>query len=346
MKIGLPTEIKTAEKRIALMPEHCAKLVQSGHEVYVQKGAGLGLFITDDVYANAGCSLVENAEELYKKSELIVKVKEPLDGDLMYLKSHHTLFCYLHLASNPTLINKLKEIGLKAYAFETVVKNGKTPLLSPMSAIAGRLSVQLGARFLHSAKGGKGVLLGGISTKRSGKVLVIGAGIAGYEAAALADGMGADVTVLDINPQSLKRIQQELPNVSTEISTEQGLESHLKETDLLIGAVYVVGRKAPHVVTKKQIKMMPKGSVVVDISIDQGGCIETSVPCTHLEPFYVAEGVIHSTITNLPAAAPNTASELLSDAIYPYVEQLAQNQLSQELEESINIQNGQMMITI
>lgn len=346
MKIGIPTETKIAEKRVALTPEDCGYLVSKGIDVHIQSGAGVCAGYEDGEYQEVGCVVMEDAERLYGSADLIVKVKEPLEGDLKLLEKRHTLFCYLHLAAEPQLVETLKEIGLKAYAFETVVEDGATPLLAPMSAIAGRLSVQLGTRFLHASQGGRGTLLGGIQGKSSGNVTVVGAGVAGQEAARLAYGMGAHVTVLDINEGVLNAVKTEMPKADVQLSTSENLEKLLPETDVLVGAVYVVGRKAPHVVTSEQIQLMPKGSVVVDISIDQGGCIQTSKPCTHAEPTFERHGVIHSAITNLPAAAPRTASQILSEAILPYVEQLVGNRASKSLEKAVNVDNGELKIQL
>lgn len=346
MRIGIPTEIKPQEGRVALTPNRCAELVKAGHDVFIQAGAGDKSGYDDDQFKSVGVHIAENAKSLYEKAELIVKVKEPLEQDLSYLTKDHTLFCYLHLAADPKLVDNLKNIGLNATAFETVVKDGSTPLLAPMSAIAGRLSVQIGARVLHAPEGGRGTLIGGITGHKTGNVTVIGAGVAGTEAAILAHGMGAHVRVLDINGQKLQEMSAEYPDIEWVVSTESALEELLPETDILVGSVYVIGRKAPTVVTEDQIKLMPKGSVVVDISIDQGGCIETSCPCTHEDPTYVNHGVVHSAITNMPAAAPRTASEVLSKAILPYVKQIADDDWSDELKEAVNVDNGKLLIEL
>ena len=314
--IGVPTEIKTGERRIALVPHDCARLIALGHTIHIQSGAGLGAGFTDDEYVAAGCSIQPDAASLYGAAQKIIKVKEPLDGDLALLTPRHSLFCYLHLAGNPGLEDKLNAIGCGYEAFETVIdQNGGTPLLAPMSAVAGRLSVQLGTHYLHTHQGGRGVLLGGTSfAGGAGVVTVIGAGIAGTEAALLAAGMGAQVNVLDLSFNKLTKFKGN-SNVSCYESTPAQLEELLPQTDLLIGAVYVVGQKAPTVVNAEQMKLLPKGAVTVDIAIDQGGCFETSRPTTHMEPTFELDGIIHCGITNLPAAAPRTASEMLSKVI-------------------------------
>ena len=346
MKIGIPTETKAAEKRVALIPNDCKMLTGQGLEVYIQSGAGVGAGFDDSAYIEAGCIISKDVDELYEKGELIVKVKEPLAGDLLRLKKNHTLFCYLHLASAPTLVNKLKDIGLTAIAFETVVEGGKTPLLSPMSAIAGRLSIQLGTRFLHAPEGGRGTLLGGIDGTDKGNVVIIGAGVAGQEAMKLALGMGANVTISDINEHRLTELKDKYPKLNIAISTPHTLLDLMPKCDLLVGAVYVVGRKAPHVITRAMVENMPKKAVLVDISIDQGGCAQTSKPCTHEKPTYEEHGIIHSAITNLPAAAPRTASQALSNVIARYVERLAYGKWSASLKEAINVSEGQLKIEL
>lgn len=346
MRIGIPKETKTAEKRVALTPEACGALVQAGHEVFLEKTAGEGAGFADELYEKEGVQIAENAADLYEKGELVVKVKEPLSGDLKNLKDRHSLFCYLHLAAEPDLVEGLKDIGLKAIAFETVVVDGKTPLLAPMSAIAGRLATQIGTWHLHAPRGGRGTLLGGFTGFPKGNVTVVGGGIAGTEAATLACSMGANVTILDINEARLEALKKEIPGVNTVLSTPENLEKLLPETDLLVGAVYVIGRRAPTVITEEHIKMLPKGAVVVDISIDQGGCVATAKPCTHHEPVYEVGGVIHSAITNLPAAAPRTASEALSEAILPYVLKLASGEQDEALAKAVNVENGELKIEL
>ncbi|MEC8067735.1 MAG: alanine dehydrogenase [Pseudomonadota bacterium] len=345
-KVGIPTEIKPFEKRVALTPDACEKLTSQGVEVHVQSGAGLGAGFEDDSYQAAGCLLQPTAADLYKNAELIVKVKEPLEGDLTHLNSKHLLFCYLHLASSPELVEALLEKKIKSVAFETVVEDGKTPLLAPMSAIAGRLATQIATWHLHAQRGGNGTLLGGIHGKPTGHVLVVGAGVAGTEAARLAYGMGAQVTVVDINPQRLETLKAEMPKLHTDTSNDETILKYAQTADALVGAVYVVGKKAPTVVKQQHVAAMAKGSIVVDISIDQGGCVATSKPCSHDKPVYEVEGVLHSAITNLPAAAPKTASEILSQSILPYVENLAQNNWTTTLSQAINTEDGQLKVEL
>lgn len=346
MHIGIPKETKIAEKRVALTPEACSEIIAKGHTVHIQKTAGEGSGFTDEAYKEAGCVLEDSAEKLYASAEMIVKVKEPLESDLKNLTKDHLLFCYLHLASAPSLVEELKSIGLTAVAFETVVKNGGTPLLAPMSAIAGRLATQIGTWYLHAPRGGKGVLLGGMSGFQDGYVTVVGLGVAGKEAAILAHGMGAKVTVLDIDGEKLQAFAKEYPGVEAVVSTDNALNDILPETDILVGAVYVLGRKAPTVISKEQVQMMKEGSVIVDISIDQGGCVETSKPCTHEEPAYTEYGILHSAITNMPAAAPRTASMALSAAILEDTLNLANGNWIPELTEGTNIKDGELLIAL
>lgn len=340
--LGIPTEIKQNEKRVALIPAHVQQLVQAGVKVFIQQGAGERAGFADSDYTAAGATLQPDSASLYAAANLIVKVKEPLAGDLQHLKAHHTLFCYLHLAPNPELTTALKNIGLTAIAFETLVRAGGTPLLAPMSAIAGRLAIHIASWYLHSPRGGRGVLLGGIADMPAGNIVVLGAGVAGREAATLAHNMGANVQVLDLNEQRLHDLKKALPRITTHISTPQKIAELLPNTDALIGTVYVLGKRAPVVVSEPMVQTMPKGSVIVDVSIDQGGCIATSSPCTHDEPVYTRHGVIHSAITNMPAAAPRTASEALSAAILSDVLALAVNTPSPELTAATNVAGGEV----
>lgn len=344
--IGVPKEVKVSEKRVSLTPMDCKKLIESDCQIYIEADAGIGAGYENKDYSQIGCIILPTAENLYAKSDLIVKVKEPLDSDLKYLNKKHLLFCYLHLASSPSLTKFLLEQKIKSVAFETVVVDGKTPLLAPMSAIAGRLATQIGSWYLQAPHGGNGTLLGGIHNLSKGSVLVVGAGVAGAEAARLAYGMGAAVTVLDINSSRLNALQKEMPNLTIELSNDEVILKYCKSADILVGAVYVVGKRAPIVVTKKHIQNMPEGSVVVDISIDQGGCIETSRPCSHDEPIYNVDHVIHSAITNLPAASPKTASEILSCHITPYVEKLAHNNWNDVLINAINTNEGNLCVDL
>jgi len=346
MHIGIPKETKIAEKRVALTPKACEELVQAGHTVHIEATAGEAAGFPDEAYTKVGVTIQPTAANLYGAAEMIVKVKEPQKGDLDLLTKDHLLFCYLHLAAEPDLTAALQSIGLTAVAFETVEKDGKTPLLAPMSAVAGRLAVQLGTWFLHAPRGGRGLLMGGIDGMQDGRVTVIGGGISGTEAAHLAYQMGAHVTLLDINENRLTELKTQYPRMELVKSTPENISEALKRTDLLVGSVYVVGKRAPHVVTEEQVKLMPEGSVIVDISIDQGGCVATSRPCTHEMPVYTLHGVTHSAITNLPGAVPRTSSLALSTAILPYVHKLAKGEWDDALTKGVNVQGGELKIAL
>lgn len=344
--IGIPKEIKIGEERVALTPEEVRHLTALGLDLFLETKAGMGSGFIDEEYRAAGARILANSEELYDKASLIVKVKEPQESELQLLREDHQLFCYLHLGGNPQLTERLLAIGLTGYAFETLSSQGTTPLLAPMSRIAGRLAVQMGAGLLHKVHGGKGTLLGGTQGEPEGRVSVIGAGNAGKEAMALALGMGAQVRIIDVNQGRLAQLKEEFPRIETAPSDEEGIAWALSEVDLLIGSVYLRGKKAPHVIDERSMLGLSRGTVAVDIAIDQGGCFATSRPCTHLEPYYEHEGILHSAITNLPAAVPRTASMALAKAILPYLADLAQNRISPELESALNLKQGQLMIQI
>jgi len=346
MIVGILKEIKPGEKRVSLIPSDCTSLIRNGVKVVVEKGAGAEAGFPDVEYLSVGVEVLGSAKRVYDQANLLLKVKEPQPSELPFFRPDHTLFCYLHLGGNPTLCEQLQKIGLTAYAFETVSVNGTTPCLAPMSAIAGRLAVQIGTRLLHSVYGGKGTLLGGTSFGTEGSVVVLGAGVAGFESAKLAFLMGAQVHLLDINQNTLAACEQRLPGIITQLSSPKALQELLPTTDLLIGAVYLLGKTAVKVVDQRQMSLMPAGSVAVDISIDQGGCFETSRPCTHQEPSYLVGQVIHSAVTNLPAAVPRSASISLSKAIRPYVLELATGAVSAGLQRGKNLQAGELLIEL
>lgn len=327
---------------MALLPSACAELVRHGHQVLVQRGAGRLSGYADEEYRRAGASVVESAEGLYRSAELIVKVKEPLGPELEYLRADHLLFCFLHLAANRELGVRLRAIGLTALAFETVQVDGHLPLLAPMSEVAGRIATQVGVHLLHQPQGGSGVLLGGLAGTHRGRVMVIGAGTAGGAAAALAAQIGADVTVFDRNPQALHRMRALGANVTALYASRQDMEAAVGAADLLVGAVLVPGRRAPHVVTREMVARMREGSVIVDISVDQGGCVETTRPMTYEDPVYREEGVLHFTVTNMPGAVPRTATQVLSANLIPYVLRLAEPGWEQDpvLAAGINVRAG------
>ncbi|MEC8812814.1 MAG: alanine dehydrogenase [Pseudomonadota bacterium] len=346
LTVGVPKEIKPMEARIALVPHAVADLVGQGCEVWVQQSAGELSGFSDDEYRNAGAQLAEDAAELFAKADLVVKVKEPIQGDLDLLQARHLLFCYLHLAPNPTLTQALCDIGLTAVAFETVQEGGKLPLLAPMSEIAGRVSVQAGIHYLHRPMGGKGILLGGVPGAEPGKVVIIGAGVAGQNAAMSAAATGAQVVAFDRSAAALRVIESLAPNITGVYSYQGAIAKALRDADLVVGSVLIPGAKAPKVVTRDMIQDMPDGGVVVDISIDQGGCIETMRATDYRDPVFLEEGVLHMGVTNMPGAVPRTASEALSGAILPYVQKLLRGQLADyaPLSDGINVSNGKIVL--
>ncbi|MCG8433329.1 MAG: alanine dehydrogenase, partial [Gammaproteobacteria bacterium] len=319
MRIGIPRELKPLEGRVGLIPAACGGLVREGHTVYLEKSAGEKSGYGDDQFEAVGVKVLDSAEAVFAESEMIVKVKEPIAEDLKHLRKEHLLFCYLHLAALPELTEELKRIGLTSVAFETVEVDGKLPLLAPMSDIAGRIGVQIGTHLLHQPQGGKGILLGGVPAAKRGKVVIIGGGVAGGASAVVAAGMGAEVTVFDMDREKLEKMRALGPNVTGLYAHAHDIADAVRTADLVVGAVLVTGERAPHVVTADMVKSMQPGSVVVDISVDQGGCIETTKPTTYDNPTYVWEGVTHFTVTNMPGAVPRTSSQALTASISPYV---------------------------
>ncbi|TAL89829.1 MAG: alanine dehydrogenase [Rhodanobacter sp.] len=346
MRIGIPSETKTLEGRVSLVPAAAADLVRHGHEVFIQSGAGLKSGFSDENYVQAGIKIVPDAAALYESGELIVKVKEPIAGDLALLKKHHLLFCYLHLAAEPALTRSLLGIGLTAVAFESVEDHGGLPLLHPMSVIAGRIATQVGTTLLHRPQGGKGVLLGGMASTPRGKVVVLGAGAAGGNAAALAASAGANVVVFDKRQDRMAEMMALGPNVTALYAYESAVAEEVRDADLIVGAVLIPSAKAPHVVTAAMVSTMEPGSVLVDIAIDQGGCFETSKPTSWKEPTYDVHGVTHFCVTNMPGAVPQTSSVAISAAILPYVLRLAGGNQWREFEPlkvGINVDGGKLV---
>ena len=343
MRIGVPRETKPLEGRVALTPVACAELIRHGHDVLVEHDAGVNSGHPAQAYAQAGASLCADAAGLYAQATLIVKVKEPTAADLSHLKAHHVLFCYLHLAANPELAFRLRDLGLTALAFETVQVGDDLPLLAPMSEIAGRLAVQVGTHLLHQPQGGCGVMLGGLAGVERGHVMVIGAGAAGGAAVEAAAAQGARVTVFDLKPERLARMRALAPNVMALYAFSDDMNTTLMRADLLVGAVLRPGKRAPHVVTREMVRRMPDCSVIVDISVDQGGCVETTRPMTYADPIYIEEGVLHFTVTNMPGAVPKTASQALAGALVPYILRLAQPGWDQDpaLRMGLNVRAGQ-----
>jgi len=350
MVIGIPKERKVQEYRVALTPQAVGVLVQHGHKVLVEKGAGLGSGITDQEFKNAGAQIIRSEKELFKKSKLIVKVKEPVPGEYSLIKENHIIFSYLHIAADKKLVQALKKSKCRAIAFETVeLPDGSLPLLMPMSRIAGRLSVQVGVHFLQKSKGGKGILLSGAAGVRNGKVTVIGGGTVGYNAVLSALGLGADVTVIDIKQGVLEYYYDRFEGkVRTLPSYPEVIEKELKDSDLVVGAVLVTGAKAPKVITKKMISNMEKGSLFVDVAIDQGGCSETSRPTNHDSPVYKVNDVLHYCVTNMPSLVSITSTYSLSNVILPYVLQVADGKIDEtpSVLKGINIDNGDLLINL
>ena len=344
MKIGIPKEIKPLEGRVGLVPEACADLVQRGHEVFIETQAGVLSGYDDGAYSAVGVKILPDADTLYETAEMILKVKEPVGPELDRLQKHHLLFSYLHLAAETKLAKKLLDIGLTAVAFETVEVDRQLPLLAPMSDIAGRLSVQIGTHLLHQPQGGKGLLLGGLPAAERGHVVVLGAGVAGGNAATVAAALGARVTVFDRNREKLAAMRALGPNVTALYAYEEAMRQAVAEADLLVGAVLVTGHRAPHLVSREMVASMAPGSVVADISVDQGGCIETTRPTTYEDPTYVEEGVVHFAVTNMPGAAPRSASQALSAALIPFVRELAEEGPweSDALRSGVNVQGGKI----
>ncbi|MBE9568752.1 MAG: alanine dehydrogenase [Proteobacteria bacterium] len=324
MKIGLPLEIMIGEGRIALTPCDCKQLVDAGNTVYLQQDAGKNSAYPDSLYKDYGVEIVANAQQLYEQAQLIVKVKQPLAQDIQYLRQHHVLFSYLHLAADIELIESLRAIGLCAIPFESVVgEDGGLPLLAPMSQVAGRIAMIRGASLLFRNRGGRGVLLGGVDGSDRGQVVVLGAGIAGSHAVAVAASLGACIDVLDIDEEKLQQLKTQHPSIRTHRSTPETVAELCTEADLVIGAVLLAGRRAPVVLPKSVVRQMHAGSVIVDIAIDQGGCVE-GIHATSIEQLCYSEyGVIHSAVPNMPAAVARTSSQSLSSAILPYVHELA-----------------------
>jgi alanine dehydrogenase len=325
VKVGVPTEIKTDEYRVALTPAGVRELSDHGHEIFVQSGAGLGSAIGDDQYAEQGATIVPDADTVFGESELIVKVKEPQPVEVARLEPRHTLFTYLHLAPDPELTRMLLDSGATCIAYETVEdRDGRLPLLAPMSEVAGKIATQAGAFMLEKPLGGRGMLLGGVPGVAAGKVMVIGGGVVGQNAAEIAIGMGAETYVYDKSIDRLRELEVLLNGrCSTCFASTLEIEQRLPEIDLVVGAVLVHGAKAPHVVTREQLKIMKRNAVMVDVSIDQGGCFETSRPTTHSDPTYEVDGIIHYCVANMPGAVPITSTYALTNATMPYVVKLA-----------------------
>jgi alanine dehydrogenase len=348
MTVGVPKEVKEQEQRVALLPSAAEQLIRRGHSVLVEKGAGIGSGYSDEEYVKAGAEIIDQAKEVFARADMIVKVKEPLKAEFPLLRKGQILFTYLHLAASKPLTEALLRSGVTGVAYETIQIGNRLPLLEPMSEIAGRMSVVMGAYFLAKHNGGSGVLLGGVPGVLPGRVVVIGGGTSGINAARMATGLGADVTILDVDVERMRFLDLTMNNTHTLYSSEAHLQELIPATDLLIGAVLLPGAKAPKLVTRAMLKRMKRGSVLVDISIDQGGCAETSRPTTHVDPVYVEEGVTHYCVANMPAAYARTATQALTNITYRYVELLADHglegasKLQPALTGGINTRDGKL----
>ena len=342
MRIGIPKEIKTLEFRVGMTPAGVHEVVDDGHEVFVETNAGMGIGVTDADYEAAGARVLGTAEEVFAKADLIVKVKEPQLNECAMLRPDQVLFTYLHLAPDPEQTAALVKSGTTAIAYETVTANdGSLPLLTPMSEVAGRLSIQAGAYALQKANGGIGKLLGGVPGVGPAKVLVIGGGVSGANAADMAVGLGADVTILDRSLPRLRHLDDVWGGrVHTRYSTKHAIAELVAESDLVIGAVLIPGAAAPKLVTADMVRTMQAGSVVVDISIDQGGCFETSHPTTHADPTYVVDGVVHYCVANMPGAVPRTSTFALTNSTLPFVKALANLGWVEALKRDPHLKNG------
>ena len=349
MRIGVAKEIKAQEHRVALTPAGARELVQRGHEVLVEAGAGIGSAFPDDAYERAGAAL-GSVDDVWERADLLLKVKEPIAEEYPRLREGLTLFTYLHIAADEPLTRALVDSGITAIAYETVeTDRGALPLLAPMSEIAGRLAPQAGAHYLEKPKGGRGILLGGVAGVAPGKVVVIGGGMVGYNAAVIAIGMGAQVTILERSVDRMRYLEQILSGrVTLLMSSSLQVEESVKEADLVIGAVLIPGALAPKLVTREMLRAMKDASVLVDVAIDQGGCAETSRPTTHDDPVYTVDGVVHYCVANMPGAVPITSTRALTNVTLPYVEEIAEHGVvdairrDPELAPGVNVMGGRI----
>ncbi|USK85845.1 alanine dehydrogenase [Peribacillus asahii] len=350
MRIGIPKEIKNNENRVAITPAGVIALVSAGHEVFIEQDAGLSSSFTNEAYQQAGAVLVEDASSVWASSDMILKVKEPIAEEYQYFRKDLILFTYLHLAADPALTQALKNSGVMAIAYETVSVNRTLPLLTPMSEVAGRMAAQIGAQFLEKPKGGKGILLGGVPGVKRGKVTIIGGGVVGTNAAKIAIGLGADVTILDLSSERLRQLDDIFGNqLTTLISNPYNISEAVKEADLVIGAVLIPGAKAPKLVTEEMVQSMSPGSVIIDVAVDQGGIFETvDHVTTHDYPTYVKHGVVHYAVANMPGAVPQTSTTALANVTIPYALQIANKGVikaileNDALAQGVNVANGEI----
>jgi len=352
MIVGLPKEIKNNENRVALTPAGVYELTKNTHKVYVQKTAGVNSGFKDQDYIDAGGEILDTIEEVYAIAEMIVKVKEPIELEYELAKEGQIIFTYFHFASSEKLTMAMLKSKAICIAYETVEgKNGSLPLLTPMSEVAGRMSIQEGAKYLEKPMSGKGILLGGIPGVRPAKVLILGGGVVGTQAAKMAAGLGAKVTILDVNVERLRYLDDVLAkNISTEFSSSYAINKHIKTSDLIIGAVLIPGAKAPNLITRSMLKEMQPGTVLVDVAVDQGGCMETTVPTTHEDPIYIIDDIVHYSVANMPGAVPYTSTLGLTNVTLGYVLQLANKgwkkacNENEGLKKGINIVEGEIVL--
>jgi alanine dehydrogenase len=349
MIVGTPREIKAQENRVAIVPSTVLELTQGGHNVLIERGAGIGSGIADEEYEKAGAQLVATAKEVWNRADMIVKVKEPLPPEYGLCRKGQTIFTYFHFAASRELLDAMVSSGATCLAYETLEVDGKLPLLTPMSEVAGRMAVQEGAKYLEKPMGGRGVLLGGIPGVEPGNVLILGGGVVGTQSAIIAAGMGANVIVMDVNLDRLRTLSEILPkNVTMLYSTVFAIREKLERADLVIGAVLISGARAPVLVSRADLKRMKPGAVIVDVAIDQGGCIETAKPTTHDQPTYVVDGVIHYGVANMPGAVARTSTYGLTNATSRYIKQLARDGAKKAVSEdrhmrtAANVVNGKI----
>ena len=350
MIIGVPKEIKQDEARVGLTPAGASTLINLGHKVNIEKGAGFLSGFKDSDYSSIGCKILEDNKAVYLNAEMIIKVKEPVEQEYELIKSNHLIFTFFHFASSENLTKAMIKTGATCLAYETVEKNGKLPLLIPMSEVAGRMATQQGAKFLEKPQDGFGILLGGVPGVQPANVMILGGGISGTEAAKMAAGLGANVTIFDNNLERLRELENIMPaNVTPIYSNQLNIEKEVKRSHLIIGSVLIPGSKAPKLITESMLSDMIPGTVLVDIAIDQGGCFESSKPTTHKNPIFIKKGIIHYAVTNMPGAVPNTSTTALTNATLSYAIQLANNgwkkacKMDNSLAKGLNIINGSVV---
>jgi alanine dehydrogenase len=342
MKIGIPREVKPNEYRVALVPAGAAALVAAGHSVYVESGAGLGSSFSDEQYLAAGANIAADAAATWAEADLIVKVKEPIRSEWPHIRPGQTIFTYFHFAADRELTQAHLDSGATCIAYETVqLPTDELPLLTPMSEVAGCMAVQEGAKYLEKLYGGRGVLLGGVPGVPPAHVVVLGGGVVGSNAARMAAGLGARVTILDLSLERLRYLSEVLPaNVQTLYSNRHNLLEQIATADLIIGGVLIPGAATPKLIRREDLKMMREGSVIVDVAVDQGGCVETTRPTTHEAPIYIVDGVVHYAVANMPGGVPRTSTLALTNSTFPYVQQLARNGWQQALRDSVPLRHG------